>query len=78
MDWIGGRIRTGRPVAKIELSSEVAGILEGYVQRRKTAQALAAAPRRNLQTVADKQIKRGVHRSVDRLKADIRLHPSPQ
>jgi hypothetical protein len=34
-------MRTGRPVAKIELSSEVAGILESYTQRRKTAQALA-------------------------------------
>jgi hypothetical protein len=34
-------MRTGRPVAKIELSAEVAGILEGYTQRRKTAQALA-------------------------------------
>jgi len=28
-------MRTGRPVAKIELSAEVAGILEGYTQRRK-------------------------------------------
>src|SRR5215471_15741078 len=36
-------MRTGRPVAKIELSAEVAGILEGYTQRRKTAQALATA-----------------------------------
>jgi len=34
-------MRTGRPVTKIELSSEVAGILESYTQRRKTAQALA-------------------------------------
>jgi hypothetical protein len=34
-------MRTGRPVAKIELSVEIAGILEGYTQRRKTAQALA-------------------------------------
>ena len=35
----------GRPVAKIELSAEVAGILEGYTQRRKTAQALALRAR---------------------------------
>jgi transposase len=34
-----------RPVAKIELSSEVAGVLEGYAQRRKTAQALALRAR---------------------------------
>jgi hypothetical protein len=33
-------MRTGRPVAKIELSAEVAGILEGYTHRRKKAQAL--------------------------------------
>jgi hypothetical protein len=33
-------MRTGRPVAKIELSSEVASILQGFAQRRKTAQAL--------------------------------------
>ena len=38
-------MRTGRPVAKIELSSEFAGILEGYAQRRKTAQALASRAR---------------------------------
>jgi transposase len=38
-------MRTGRPVAKIELSNEVAGILEGYAQRRKTAQALALRAR---------------------------------
>jgi hypothetical protein len=38
-------MRTGRPVAKIELSSEVARILEGYAQRRKTAQALALRAR---------------------------------
>src|SRR5215510_2964499 len=38
-------MRTGRPVAKIELSAEVAGILEGYTQRRKTAQALALRAR---------------------------------
>ena len=31
-------MRTGRPVAKIELSSEVAGILEGYARRRKTGE----------------------------------------
>jgi len=37
----GWGMRTGRPVTKIELSSEVAGILESYTQRRKTAQALA-------------------------------------
>jgi transposase len=34
-------MRTGRPVAKIKLSAEVAGMLGGYTQRRKTAQALA-------------------------------------
>jgi transposase len=34
-------MRTGRPVARIELSADVAGILEGYTQRRKTTQALA-------------------------------------
>ena len=38
-------MRTGRPAAKIELSSEIAGILEGYTQRRKTAQALALRAR---------------------------------
>ena len=38
-------MRTGRPVARIELSSEVAGILEGYTRRRKTAQALALRAR---------------------------------
>jgi len=38
-------MRTGRPVAKIALSAEVAGILEGYTQRRKTAQALALRAR---------------------------------
>jgi hypothetical protein len=38
-------MRTGRPVAKIELPAEVAGILEGYTQRRKTAQALALRAR---------------------------------
>ena len=38
-------MRTGRPVAKIELSSEVAGIPEGYTRRRKTAQALALRAR---------------------------------
>jgi transposase len=38
-------MRTGRPVAKIELSAAVAGILEGYTQRRKTAQALALRAR---------------------------------
>jgi transposase len=38
-------MRTGRPVAEIELSAEVAGILEGYTQRRKTAQALALRAR---------------------------------
>src|SRR3974390_1809106 len=36
---------TGRPVGKIEMSAEVAGILEGYTQRRKTAQALALRAR---------------------------------
>ena len=38
-------MRTGRPVAKIEMSAEVAGILEGYTQRRMTAQALALRAR---------------------------------
>ena len=38
-------MRTGRPVAKIELSAELIGILEGYTQRRKTAQALALRAR---------------------------------
>ena len=38
-------MRTGRPVAKIEMSAEVADILEGYTQRRKTAQALALRAR---------------------------------
>src|SRR5499425_3339943 len=38
-------MRTGRPVARIEMSAEVAGILEGYTQRRKTAQALALRAR---------------------------------
>lgn len=38
-------MRTGRPVAQIELSAEVADILEGYTQRRKTAQALALRAR---------------------------------
>src|SRR3954465_13089703 len=38
-------MRTGRPVARIELSAEIAGILEGYTQRRKTAQALALRAR---------------------------------
>jgi 2-keto-4-pentenoate hydratase len=37
--------RTGRPVAKIELSDEIAGIPEGYTQRRKTTQALALRAR---------------------------------
>jgi Homeodomain-like domain len=38
-------MRTGRPVVKIELSAEVRGVLEGYRQRRKTAQALALRAR---------------------------------
>ena len=38
-------MRTGRPVAKIELSAELVGILEGYTQRRKTTQALALRAR---------------------------------
>ena len=41
----GVGMRTGRPVGKIEMSAEVAGILEGYTQRRKTAQALALRAR---------------------------------
>ena len=32
-------------VAKIELTAEITGILEGYTQRRKTAQALALRAR---------------------------------
>ena len=38
-------MRTGRPVAKIELTAEAAGLLEGYKQRRTTAQALALRAR---------------------------------
>jgi transposase len=38
-------MRTGRPVARIELSAEAASILESYTQRRKTAQALALRAR---------------------------------
>ena len=38
-------LRTGRPVARIELSAEVAGIVEGCRQRRNTAQALALRAR---------------------------------
>jgi Homeodomain-like domain len=38
-------MRTGRPVARIELSGEDTGILEGYTPRRKTAQALALRAR---------------------------------
>ena len=38
-------MRTGRPVARIELSTEIAGVLEGYTQRRKAAQALALRAR---------------------------------
>jgi hypothetical protein len=38
-------MRTGRPIATIELSAEAAGTLEGYAQRRKTAQALALRAR---------------------------------
>jgi len=38
-------MRTGRPVAEIELSGGVAGILEGYTKRRKTAQAVALRAR---------------------------------
>jgi transposase len=38
-------MRTGRPVAKVELSAEVTDILDGYAQRRKTAQALALRAR---------------------------------
>src|SRR5215468_10660374 len=38
-------MRTGRPVAKIALLAEVSAILGGYVQRRKTAQALALRAR---------------------------------
>jgi transposase len=41
----GGGLRTGRPVARIELPDDAAGILEGYTQRRKTAQALALRAR---------------------------------
>src|SRR5271170_1006876 len=48
MDALWGRgwgLRTGRPVARIELPDDVAGILEGYTQRRNTAQALALRAR---------------------------------
>jgi transposase len=38
-------MRTGRPVAKVELSAEIAGVLQGYAQRRKTAQAMALRAR---------------------------------
>jgi transposase len=38
-------MRTGRPVAKLERSAEIAGILEGNTQRRKTAPALALRAR---------------------------------
>ena len=38
-------MRTGRPVAEIELSGGVAGILEGYTKQRKTAQAVALRAR---------------------------------
>src|SRR5271165_2919704 len=38
-------MRIGRPVAKVELTAESAGIVEGYTQRRKTAQALALRAR---------------------------------
>src|SRR5262249_16258600 len=38
-------MRTGRPVAKIALLAEFAAILQGYTQRRKTAQALALRAR---------------------------------
>jgi len=38
-------MRTGRPVTRIELSAEVAGVLESDTQRRKTAQALALRAR---------------------------------
>jgi hypothetical protein len=41
----GVGMRTCRPVVKIELSDEDAAILEGYTQRRKTAQALALRAR---------------------------------
>jgi transposase len=46
-------MRTGRPAARIELSAEIAGILEGYAQRRKTAQALALRARIALGCAAD-------------------------
>ena len=41
----GVGMRTCRRVVKIELWDEDAGILEGYTQRRKTAQALALRAR---------------------------------
>jgi len=43
----GARVemRTGRQVAEIELSGDVAGILEGYTKRRKTAQVVALRAR---------------------------------
>ena len=38
-------MRTGRPVARIELSGEIAGVLRSYTQRRRTTQALALRAR---------------------------------
>ena len=38
-------MRRGRRAAKIKLPSEIAGILKGYTQRRKAAQALALRAR---------------------------------
>src|SRR3974390_2179902 len=55
-------MRTGRPVGKIEMSAEVAGILEGYTQRRKTAQALALRARIVLGCAAGLSNKAGAAR----------------
>jgi hypothetical protein len=75
-------MRTGRPAAKIELSSEIAGILEGYTQRRSASWLNQVE--RWFALLADKQIERGVHRSVNQLKANIAAfiqahndHPKP-
>ena len=62
-------MRTGRPVAKIELSAEVASILEGYTQRRKTAQGLAL---RFLIAAQDQRFLRWVEIEADHL-PELRL-----
>src|SRR5215472_2843904 len=59
-------MRTGRPVAKIALSAEGAGILEGYTQRRKTAQALALRAHRVGLCLGAEQQSGSVARTGDR------------